>query len=286
MTNVPKAPLFLQAGKAKLLNDKLVLQTGCFAFLKTDQVLFSTMPETYQDAFTIYTLGLYSLYHDYGCYFLRLLLEDFLCPPSIQTYRLRSYRTHVGVVTSNLRHNIAHGILEVEQRKKIQRKLSKYYLDYDKTEFSPEQWPFFTNSLSPNHWEKITNRLVADSDNLYNFLELWANEWAKIPDGLANLRDRFARNEKFCYSFDRRICEPIIRKHNSTADIKRYINLGDSSSDIYSWRETLREDFLSKSITAPEEIYEKLNMLIDKTVNPPHPTSIDSAGRYGFGIPN
>ena len=92
MSCLPVLPRMLQPDRLKQLNEHLVDTTGCFAFLKTDQVLFSLTPQQWQDAYTVFGVGLYAVYHDYGCRFLySILLSDDFCPdtlpkPSVSMY--------------------------------------------------------------------------------------------------------------------------------------------------------------------------------------------------------
>lgn len=285
MTDLPRVPLFLQPGRAAALNDKLVRQTGCFAFLKTDQVAFTLSPKSYQDAFISFSIGLYALYHDFGCYFLQMLLSDQFCPSSIDTGGLVRYRTHVSVLNRDIRSNLAHGLLELEPRIRFQKKLAGYYLHSEYTGVSAEQWPDFVNNLTQEQWKSITATLIADSDRIYHFLERWADEWAKDSDSLDGLRNRFATDTRFSGSFGDRICRSLIRKHNNVVDPGQYISYSNTSASIYTWRSTLQNDFLSGKITRPEELYKHLDQMIDKTVNPPAQTSLSIAERYGFGIP-
>ena len=276
-------PLFLQADQLKKLNDDLVAKTGCFAFLKTDQVLYATAPRSWQDAYTIFVVGLYAVYHDFGCKFLRILLEDSFCPEEL-SFPGHS-RRHLDVVVRDMRSGVAHGIISPSQRIKVQRQLAGYYLNYKATSVSPEQWPAFINDLSEDDWACITNRLIQDSDQLFQYLERWADSWAKHPDELSQLKDRFSNHPYFTGSFDDRICRPLLTVCGvPSRDVFQYTN--PNAAALHQWRRQLVAAFLSGSVTHPTGLYRELERIIRDHVSPSEQTSSDIAARYGFGIPS
>lgn len=274
MIDLPRVPLFLQPGMAAILNDKLIRETGCFAFLKTDQVAFSLSPQSYQDAFISFSISLYALYHDFGCHFLAILLSDQFCPPSVDRGKLRKCRTHVWALNSVIRSNLAHGQFEIESRIRLQNMLAGYYIHSQHIGVSANKWPDFTNSLAQTQWKSATTTMINDSDLVYHSLEEWADEWAKNPTFPDDLRNRFASDTRFLASFDDRICRALVLKHNDAVDPRQYFSYEDTSAAIYTWRRVLQNDFLSKKIIKPEELYIELDQLIDKTVNPPAQTSL------------
>ena len=278
----PALPCMLQPDKLRELNKHLVDTTGCFAFLKTDQVLFSPVPQSWQDAYTIIGVGLYAVYHDYGCQFLRLLLSDELCPnTSVEPDR---HRTHVNMLNTIIRVNLAHGLLGSSQRTKLQRNLANYYLkDSSYTHnHNPDRWPDYINNLTEHQWMRITRRLVTDSDNLYRFLWSWGDEWAKDSERLPELQSRFVTHRDcFANSFDDRVCRPLLLGHGTRpSDVNRYTK-SNGSSPIDRWRQQLIR-FYQNGEHRPDEIFRKLDQLIWQELEPIPNSSIDIAAQFGF----
>lgn len=280
MSPSPTLPYMLQPDRLKQLNDHLVETTGCFAFLKTDQVLFSQAPGLWQDAYTIFSIGLYAVYHDYGCKFLRsLLLSDELCPDTLP--KPGSHRAHLDTLNQSIRTNLAHGLLHASQRAALQRKLSNYYLPSGSYAHDPSDWPGYVNQLSEHQWMQITQRLTQDSDSLYQFLWSWGDEWAKEPGCLPGLRERFVSyTDFFANSFDDRVCRPILLEHGAKSfEVGLYTN--KDSTYLKQWRQHLVQSYRGGK-TQPEELYRELDRLIYQELTMPQHSSIDIAALFGF----
>lgn len=278
---LPALPCMLQPDKLRKLNKHLVDTTGCFAFLKTDQALFSAVPQSWQDAYTIFSVGLYAVYHDYGCQFLRfLLLSDDLCPNTLANPD--RHRLHVDTINKTIRVNLAHGLLYSFQRTELQRKLANYYLRDSSYTHNPARWPDYVNNLTEQQWMQITRRLVTDSDKLYHFLRSWGEEWAKDSKRLPELRNRFVTHRDcFANSFDDRICRPLLLSHGIRAsDVTRYTK-SNGSSPIDRWRQQLIQ-FYRNGEHRPDEILRKLDQLIRQEFEPAQNSSIDIAAQFGF----
>lgn len=276
-------PLFLQSEKVAALNDTLVQKTGCFAFLKTDQVLFSTMPESWQDAFTVIVVGLYAVYHDFGCGYLGLILDDAMCPTTF-SYSSREKR-HITEI-SDLRANIAHGVLHLPQRVSCQKLFfGKKCFPRPEMQISYNQWPDYLNALTEDAWEKIVTRLINDSNQLFHYLEQWADTWARDSAKLAWLKRQFCNDSRFIYSIDARICRPILEANGvSKRKIKGY--LSRNSKELIQWQKKLQSDFLNGSISSPKGLYEELEQIIFSFVTPMPQTSLNIGAQHGFGIPS
>jgi len=270
----------LQPDRLKQLNDHLVDTTGCFAFLKTDQVLFSPTPQFWQNAYTIFGIGLYAVYHDYGCKFLRFfLLDDKFCPDTLP--KPARYRTHIDTLNQDIRTNLAHGLLLPSQRINLQRKLANYYLQDSKQDSSI--WPDYINQLTEEQWMRITQRLIADSNNLFCFLWAWGDEWAKDSNRLPELREQFVSYKNFfSSSFDDRVCRPLLLSYGiKPSTVVHYTSSTSQSSSINRWRQQLIQSYRSGK-THPEDLYYELNQLIRQELEPPKNSSIDIAAQFGF----
>lgn len=280
MSDLPERPLMLQPDRLEQLNKHLVETTGCFAFLKTDQVLFSPRPQQWQDAYTIFSVGLYAVYHDYGCKFLySILLSDDFCPNTLP--EPRRHRSHIDMLNRHIRTNLAHGLLNSFQREELQRKLFDYYLRDPSRARDP--WPEPINGLTEKEWMTITKKLIEDSNDLYYFLWSWGDEWAKNPESLPELRERFATYENcFADSVDGRICCPLLHSYGiKHSDISQYTNGKKQSAPINQWRQHLIEAY-RKGMWHPEELYRELEKCIKEEVEPAKGSSIDIAAEFGF----
>ncbi len=277
---LPALPCMLQPNKLRDLNKYLVDTTGCFAFLKTEQVLFSSAPQSWQDAFTIFSVGLYAVYHDFGCQFLRLLLSDELCPSTLASPE--RHRLHVDTLNRIIRVNLAHGLLYSSQRTELQDKLANYYLRGSSYTHNPAEWPDYVNSLTEQQWMGITQRLATDSDNLYCFLRSWGEEWAKDSDRLPKLQDQFVTHRGyFAKSFDDRVCRPLLLSCGiKSSDVTRYTK-SNGSSPIDRWRQQLVQ-FYRNGKHHPDEIFRKLDQLIRQELKPIQKSSIDIAAQFGL----
>ncbi len=130
MSSLPTLPLFLQKDYLSNLNNQLFDKTGCFAFLCTDTVLCVTEPKSWQDAFSIIVPGLYSVYHDYGCLFLMMIIDkkksSIFQPDGLQ---IPNYIwKHISIINAILRPNLTHGILYHLQRENFQKSILSFYV--------------------------------------------------------------------------------------------------------------------------------------------------------------
>lgn len=283
MTTTPPVPLFLQSGMAESLNRQLIEHSGCFAFIKTDLVSPFKTPASSHDAFAAYVVGLYALYHDYGCQFLRLLLTEKMSPPGMDRAPLPELIQHIDDIELILRPNVTHGIFPITERIRMQTRISSHYLLCADTGASVEQWPEFITTLSDTHWTSATQCLVRDSDHLYRYLEQWAEAWKTEPlESQHDLKKTFAQEDKFGRSFDLRICSTIAEQCRPSVKLKRYYNHPRNGRDY--WHHELRQCFLNGSAVTPEALYRLLYSLVDRAVNPPTVSSVIIAKKYGLGI--
>lgn len=280
MNCLPVLPRMLQPDRLKQLNEHLVDTTGCFAFLKTEQVLFSLTPQQWQDAYTVFGVGLYAVYHDYGCKFLySILLSDDFCPDTLP--KPNKHRLHVYTLNQDIRTNLAHGLLYPFQRIKLQRKLFGYYLQNHPQ--APGIWPDYVNQLTEQEWMQIAQRLIKDSDDLYDFLWSWGDEWAKTPEDLPELQEQFVTyRDYFANSFDDRVCRPLLRNYGvGQSDIFQYTRSNGQTAPIDRWRQQLIEAYRNGK-RHPEELCHELEQYIGRELEQSGQSSIDIAAEFGF----
>lgn len=292
IAHAPKLPLFLQPDKLSELNRRLFAQTGCFAFLKTDPVLCATAPSSWQDAFSIILPGLYSVYHDYGCGFLRMLMDSRFLPPDM--YRYGSGLAHIHDIEKTLRPNIVHGVLFPEQRQKLVVKVTSYCSNAaigQRPYFHPDSFTEFLDQMTEQDWEYAVETIGSQADGLYRYLENWGKKWAANPDGLSELKVRFAADNRFMGSFDDRVCRPIVEDalrqiNEDTRSVYDYLKLDrkapDPNAPILRWRARLKNSFLERSLDS-DSLYQELVRIIRMEICPSdETTSLELAGRYGF----
>lgn len=272
-------PKMLQSDQLRKLNKHLVDTTGCFALLKTDQVVFSPTPQQWQDVYTVLGVGLYAVYHDYGCKFLSsILLSDEFCPDTMP--KPSCHRSHVNTLNRDVRTNLAHGLLYPFQRTGLRRKLVNYYLQGDQLS---DGWPDYINHLTEQQWMQITQSLVTDSNNLYDFLWSWGDEWAKNPKCLPALQEQFVTYRNyFANSFDDRVCRPLLLNYGvEPSAVIRYTKSNGSTAPIDRWRQQLIQSYRNGK-NSPEELCWELEQLIGQEFEISGKSSIDIAAEFGF----
>ncbi|MGN0623123.1 MAG: hypothetical protein ACI4JA_04135 [Oscillospiraceae bacterium] len=159
LENIP-IPLFLQAGKAQELNNKLIQNNKSFAFLGEPSEIINKIPSTYAEAFDQYISGLYVLYHDYGMFFLKGYTNQ-----AININNEYRYYKHLNFVFK------ARGVLQHSDdyftSNYVYKALKNYYFREDET-FSFNDWHEFWLNAEENHWKKLVSQIIADSDKFYN----------------------------------------------------------------------------------------------------------------------
>jgi len=281
---VVPAPLLLQPDKLKELNNKLVDQTGCFAFIKTDQVLLATKPQSFKDAFSLFVAGLYVVYHDYGC----RIITDFICKneyqPSGMSYSYKEAKDSIERIEI-MRHNIVHGSVYSVHRIELQQIIYRYYLKDPKIDYGKTQrWPDFINQLSDSNWQSIVSNLVNEADKVYGFIKNWGEQWAKGSHG-DRIRISFGRNQNFYESYDQRVCDALLVANGVLDENRRKRLLKPNEGNISLWQQAIMKKFQNDVSSTPDALLRFLEYEIGKTVNPPAVSSVDTGKKYGFGIP-
>lgn len=107
-----KPPVILGPGKLNEINKYVLQKTGCFAFLIPDNSWNYSDPKTGKGAVELWSVALYVVYHDYGCRYLKFILDQDNKPNcEIDDLLFRS-RRHKKTIERILRTNIAHGCLD------------------------------------------------------------------------------------------------------------------------------------------------------------------------------
>lgn len=275
-----KLPVLLQPRKLKELNDLIFDKTQCFAFLQPYQTLVATHPASWQDAFSIMVIGLYSVYHDMGCRFLNLILSQELCPPSM-SFDGRPLE-HVININTKLRACIAHGLLNKYERENFSRILFEYT---EKPSFLGKSLAEYVNSIDEPCWKRAVKRLLEEADGVYNYLQKWAEEWANNPDDLGKLQEKFCSSEQFKNSIDYRVCSSIVKNFlKKSNEIKAFCSV----SNVRTWKNQLANAYKNKPMN-PDEFYTRLMKIICEKLSSTQYDGIKSssneiAKRYGLDI--
>ena len=290
ITGIP-VPRILQDGELDKLNRHLIQTTKCFAFLETNQVLFSRNPVSWDDAFSIYCVGLYAVYHDYGCKFLDFFLDWDVHPTyfgkqgscSAEDQDTITLLTeHIHTVERILRPNIAHGVLGHGLLTNSQRREVQYYLDkFALSSVSVDDWPKYTNSIAPQNWKLVVEDIVAQSDRLYNFLWDWGSAWSGRSQQLKDaLQRQFMRRDSFIASFDGRVCKPLLDEA-----LRNNPNTTKTWRGCAGWQSQLKDFYWHTWRTANQPsstLYRELKRLIDTyfAPPPPPPSSVHIMNKY------
>ena len=274
-------PRFLNHADLIALNEDLWRKTGCFAFLRPHSLLIHAENRTYRDQFMLLSIGLYVVYHDFGCQYLDFFLDDSNCPPSLP-YPY-GHRQHKNVILNTLRPAVAHGLLGDGAKNSFWTEIAKHYIQT----LTPKQqgWSEYVDTVTEDQWEAATDRLKFDADTFYDFLVAWGDNHN------ANLRMQFAQSNRFRYSINRRVCESILKENGvSNKDLNKFLSSSTNPNpNIDKWRNILGIEYGNGVIKTADELYDRLCILINTDVlnatNAVVQSSLQSAVKYGFSIP-
>lgn len=154
MSNPVMVPLFLQAGKARELTDKLIQSTQTCPFFGVPDILIAHDPDSYADAFTIYITGLYILYFDCGGGF----IENYFSSNS-------GFGQHISRI-KNLRIALTHMPTSASQGNAL--KSLKNYIHLD---CSISGWDDYLTKMEEADWKKVVSGITDEADTLYNMLD-------------------------------------------------------------------------------------------------------------------
>ena len=160
-----KAPLLLQDKKAKDINNQLIANNNCFAFIGIPEKIIDIYPDTYKHAYENFVRYLYILYHDYGMYFIRCFNSE-----SVNILGNKSYIRHYSFV-SNARALNSHAHAE-KNEERVFENLKNYFFKRDSSFPNKyHSWNDFAQNASEEEWENIVKKIVSDSNELYQFLK-------------------------------------------------------------------------------------------------------------------
>lgn len=281
-------PKILVSGKMREINDYLLKKTGCFAFLLDDHLQWEyAKPQNAKEAFEIWSIALYVVYHDYGCYYLKYLLSD----ENVMITEIRSQvkrsRDHYYDIVNCFRGNFAHGILDGQSRHEMTALINKRYLKRSK-EFKE------LDKFTEEDWKDVAGQLKRRADELYDTLGLWADTYdkSKFKDYLS-AKECFGKSDWFRMS----VCERVlfesldkdIRKgkdENARSILDNHAgNAHKSLNDtLLEWQNIIQSEFLDDKIKTDQDILNRLKELLEEVYEPVIVSSVDVASECGYNF--
>lgn len=285
-----KPPKILQPGEIKIINDYLYTKSGCFAFLVSDAQWIYSEPKAGKEAFEKWSIELYTVYHDYGCEYLRYILSG----NDILSFKIKDdlcdARKHVNNVNKIFRNNFAHGILDTRSRNRMMGEISKYCIKKVKG----QGWNSYFDAFTDDDWRCAANRLKQDADHLLETLRKWADV-AEKDNAALSPRERFGNAEEFKKSISNRVVYDSLDKDFWEHDTRSAVEILDGSAkgeckqkksevQLEQWQDNIQKEFLDGKIKTAEEIVLKLKNLLYVVHNPPEVSSIAIAEKNGFSL--
>lgn len=271
---MPKLLRDTQKSHLKRLNELLMKNTGCFAFLKDQIELKYHTPSTGYEAFWIYSTALYDVYHDYGCRYLDFILDNANAPDSSLEKRLKKCRNHKKDINVIFRTNLAHGVYDQRTREDLRDIISTFYLHTS----DGEKWDSYINNLTEKQWKDIVGKIIRDANQLADTIEEWAGLWGRKDEREREaLRRAFADSDEFYKSVDKRVCFSL-RKD----ELGQKPDVNEGRIDI--WRGVIQNEFRQKKICTPLDIRKRLQSLIHEVCNPASISSVGAAKESGYDI--
>lgn len=272
-------PKLLYKENQEALNKVLLEKTGCFMFLRTDDVFPGIIPQKASDAFIEIAVGLYVVYHDLACRFWEVLLAESMLPTGIQQFSLTSHKKHIQSINKTLRQQIAHGSLKARppENDVLRDALEELMNSSSHTPpWSPRQpqWPQYMKEMSEEDWQIVVDKLTKRSDGLISFLEEWANAWEK------ELKTGSPKNPRAAFAYEgitRSIDYRCLAPYEESIGIK----LGDGELD--SLRTYLVNFFTNNPSKTNTQLLKEMASWIRKLALPSSP-STSIAEKYGFGF--
>lgn len=288
-----KPPKILLPGTMNEINEYLYQKTGCFAFLYTDYAWTYAEPQGGKETFELWSIALYSIYHDYGCGYLKHILSTDNAPTHNIDEDIKRCHKHLEIVNRVLRTNIAHGTFDLTTRNSLKMQVSKYYLHNE----SQEKWDIYFKNLSDEDWKRAAEALKNDADFLVKTLYAWADEFSKalFPISLLNPREKFGQSSKFKEAISYRVVfdsldQDYVKEDRVSAckilDDREKQNKGQKNSvdTLKEWQDTIQKEFLAEKLKKPEDIINKLRNYLYEVHNSLPASSIVIASRSGFSF--
>ena len=267
-------PEILTPGKLDEINNYVLAKTGCFAFLVPNDGWHYSEPKTGKGAVELWAVALYAIYHDYGCRYLKFILNINNKPNSALTNQLvRSYK-HMNNIQSVIRTNVAHGTLDEYS---IQRFRNVYFNSVDSID-----------SITEEQWNLLAEKIKKESDELVEVLYKWADGYC---DSNSNIRTIFGRSDDFKRSIDKRLMFDTLDNDFCTSrrSLRAKKILEDNPHDspdsaINRWKEDISNLFLRNEIHSPQDVLSQLRMYLYEIHNPISSSSASVGQRFGFSL--
>lgn len=289
-----KHPQILIPGVIEEINQNLMSKTGCFAFLIPSHQWSYAEPKSGKEAFEIWSVGLYTIYHDYGCGYIRYILDESNAPiPSLKS-DIKKSRMHLNTVVNVFRGNIAHGIFDSASRQRLQNQVTKSYFQQNQNDKS---WNEFYTQLSDDDWMKAAQCLKKDSDNLVSVLHDWADGFkkSKIPINIFRPREKFGKSKEFLTSISERVVfDSLDRDYmisQKTESAQKILDKAVEDHDkkgsnemLACWQKDIQKEFLDGNLHSPDDIIAKLRSFLYEVHNPPSASSTTIASKHGFSL--
>lgn len=283
-----KPPKILMPDTIKQVNKHLLEKTGCFAFLMSEVQWVYSEPRSGKEAFELWSVALYTVYHDYGCDYIKYILDESNAPAPYMSDDLKRCKKHVDDVVKILRVNIAHGIFDFSSREKMKQII----LTYDKTVRIHDM-----ELLTDDQWRTVASRLKDDSDFLVDTLYEWADKFEKssIPVSVLKPRMKFGESSNFTTSISERVVYESLDKDywkSWSQSARKQLddaagkggNNKNSSDTLIEWQKMIQCDFLDEKIKHPDDIIQRLRNYLYEIHNPPTKSSVEIAAIRGFSF--
>lgn len=278
-----KMPEILQPGKLKEINEYIYQKSGCFAFLLPDVQWSYSEPKGGKEAFEKWSIELYTIYHDYGCGYLKyILLDENIVELSLRR-KLQKSKTHVDDVIKTFRNNFAHGIFDARLREEMKDVVSRYYI----RGIHGVHWRDYFDAFSDDDWRSAAERLRENSDYLVGHLHDWADYMERRSKSF-NPREGFGRSFRFRNSISKRVVYDSLDREfsrNSPSAVE-ILDKSVKKSDckLEEWKDVIQKEFLDEKIKTSEDIILKLKELLYVVHNPMEESSVAIANRCGFSL--
>lgn len=178
-------PNLLQNQIARELNTKMLTNNQSFVFLGEPEVMINRTPSTFAEAFDMYIIRLYVLYHDYGMKFLE-------CYGNVSLKH--SYILHIRFVNS-CRALLGHST-DPMQSERVYNSLKKHYFRNDAS-FRYNDWQDFWENAPESHWERLVEQIVKDSNSVMKYLENVAFQNPNYVTDCKNISEIFTKTRVY-----------------------------------------------------------------------------------------
>ncbi len=268
-----RPPEILIPGKINEINTYLLEKTGCFAFLTSDNGWTYSEPTTGKGAVELWSIALYTIYHDYGCKFLQFIFDKCNKPNDSIDEMLCKSRRHITTVQRVLRSNVAHGTLDTYTPDELKRIF-----------FAKERNTL--KDMPEEQWFKVAEIIRRESNDLVETLYKWADGYQSD----SSIKNRFGASDDFKKSIDSRIMfEMLDNDFCKNRDKRAKKILEEQSKDlpakkIDTWRNEISYMFLKNEIKTPQEIIDKLKSFLFEVHQPVQRSSVTIGESLGFSL--